>query len=93
MPSKKGRKVPQLKRSSGGNSLEPVKNLDGYKKKPGQTGLHAPDSIDAIRKPRPDQRKETGEPFFGGVSEARISEQTYDCYKPIKKTNASKKKK
>lgn len=93
MASKKGKKVPQLKQGSGGGSLEPVKSIEGHPKVPGQTGLHPPDSLNAIRKPKPEQRKE-GTPYFGGVTEPKVAEQTYDCYNPIpKKTPKSKKKK
>lgn len=88
--AKQGKKVPELK-SPASNSLEPVKSIEGYTKVPGQTGLHPPESLDAIRKPKPEQRKE-GEPYFGGVSEPKVSEQTYDCYDPPKKTPAKRKK-
>lgn len=92
MASKKGKKVPELKQSTKNNSLEPVKLIDGSTKAPGQTGLHAPDTLDAIRKPKPDQRQD-GKPFFGGVSEPKVAEQTYDCYKPSTKSAPKAKKK
>lgn len=92
MAGKKGKQVPQLKQTNLSDSLEPNKSLEGFDKKPGQVGIHAPDSLDAIRKPKPEER-ETGKPYFGGVSEPKVSEQTFDCYQPIKKSGGKKSKK
>jgi hypothetical protein len=90
--SKKGKKVPELKQSTESNSLEPVKGLESYQKQPGQVGIHKPGSLDAIRRPKPEERVDTGERVFGGVTEPKVAEQTYDCYNPIRKVDPPKKK-
>lgn len=86
------KKEKQVKQETANNSLETNKFIDNFPKAPGQTGLHAPNSLDAVRKP-PIEQRSSGEPFFGGVSEPKVSEQTYDCYKPINKTKPPAKKK
>lgn len=68
--------------------LEPPKTIEGFPKAPGQTGLHAPRSIDAIRRPRPEERVDKGDRYFGGVSEAKRVDQASDLYNPSSKTKA-----
>ncbi len=74
--STSGKKSSSSKKTS--NSLKPT-SISGHKKVPGQTGLAAPGSIDALRKPSRDQRT-SGKPFVAGVSEPVVSDQTYDLY-------------
>lgn len=90
MAMRKGRRVPQLRRASASNSLEGTKTVAGFSKAPGQTGLHAPHSLDAVRKPKPEQRTKQP-PTIGGVSQPRVSEQTYDCYKPVRRVKKKSK--
>jgi hypothetical protein len=90
MAAEKGKKVSQLKQSTESNSLEAGKNLEGFAKAPGQTGLAAPHSLDAIRKPKPDQRVDKGERVFGGVSEPKRVDQTDDLYVPPGKAMSDK---
>lgn len=75
--STSGKKSSSPKKTS--DSLKPKGSISGHKKAPGQTGLAAPGSIDALRKPSRDQRT-TGKPFVAGVSEPVVSDQTYDLY-------------
>lgn len=89
---KKGKKVPELHEEST-DALDNVRKVSGSRKAPGQVGLHAPDSIDAIRRPKKENRKDSGRREFGGVSAPQVSDQTYDCYKPLRKVNPPKKKK
>jgi hypothetical protein len=84
MATRKGRKVPQLRKTSASNSLDVTKFVAGFSKSPGQTGLHAPQSLDAIRKPSPGQRQK-GAAMIGGISKPRVADQTYDCYKPSRR--------
>lgn len=85
MGTKKGKKVSQLHESTGSNSLETGKMVEGHAKAPGQVGLHAPNTADAVRRAKAENRKDTGDRAFGGISPPRVSEQTYDCYNPIRK--------
>ena len=80
MPEGKGKKVSQLKQATNSNSLEPAKAVEGFAKVPGQTGPYAPNTLDAIRKPKPEQRVDKGERIFGGVSEPKQVDQTNDLY-------------
>jgi len=91
--AEKGRKVGELKQTNPSNSLEPVKGLDSTRKAPGQVGLWAPGTMDAIRKPPKESRVDTGERVFGGVSAPKVSDQTYDVHNPIRKVNPPAKKK
>ena len=90
--NKKGKKVGELKQVNMSNSLEPAKGLESYAKKPGQVGIHAPESLDSVRRRKPEERVDTGERVFAGVSAPQVSPQTYDCYKPVKKSEPKKKK-
>ena len=81
---KKGVKVDGLKQQ-GTNDLNVHKNVSGHGKAPGQVGLAAPHSLDGIRKPRAEQRVDTGKRTFGGVSAPKVSDQTYDLYNTKKK--------
>ena len=88
----KGKKVNQLRQQNNTNSLEAAgKDIEGFKKQPGQVGLHAPHNIDAIRRAKAENRKDTGERVFGGVSQPKVSDQTYDLYKPLRKNSPKKK--
>ena len=89
----KGRQVSQLYQAVEDNSLEPTKGLDSIKKAPGQVGLHNQHSIDGIRRAKPEDRIDKGEKIFVDISMPKIAEQTYDCYNPIRKVSAPKKKK
>ncbi len=93
MAAEKGRKVGELKQTNPSNSMEPVKSLESVTKQPGQVGLWAPNNIDAIRKPPKEARVDTGERVFGGVCAPKVSDQTYDCYNPVRKVDPPKKKK
>ena len=90
---KKGRKVDQLFQSTESNSLEATKDMDTFKKAPGQVGLHAPHNIDAVRRAKAEDRVDTGKRVFGGVSAPKVADQTYDCYSPIRKVDPPKKRK
>lgn len=90
---KEGKQVSQLKQTNPSNSLEAKKGLDSSRKAPGQVGLWAPNTMDAIRKPPKESRVDTGERVFGGVSSPQISDQTYDVHAPIRKVNPPTKKK
>lgn len=89
----KGKKVSELKQSTGNNSLEPTKGVEGFAKAPGQTGLYGPQSIDAVRRPKPEQRVDKGERVFGGVSEPKVVDQTNDLYTPPGKGKSTPPKK
>lgn len=89
----KGKKVEELIQKNPSNSLEPVKTVDSIKKAPGQVGLAAPQSLDAIRRPKPEERVDKGERVFAGVAKPTISDQTYDLYNPIRKVDPPKKQK
>jgi len=91
--AEKGRKVEQLKQTSPSDSLEATPNVSSPKKAPGQVGLWAPQTMDAIRKPQKESRVDTGERVLGGVSTPKVSEQTYDVYNPIRKVTPPVKKK
>ena len=90
---KKGRKVEELRQSTESNSLEASKDMDSFKKAPGQVGLHAPQTLDAVRRAKAEDRVDTGKRVFGGVSAPKVADQTYDCYNPIRKVDPPKKKK
>lgn len=91
MEKPKGKKVPELKKATNSNSLEATKSVDGFAKAPGQTGLYGPQSLDAVRKPRPEQRVDKGERIFGGVSEPKRVDQSEDLYAPSPKSKSPKK--
>lgn len=86
---KKSAKVPGLKEKAS-DDLNVHKNVSGHKKAPGQVGLAAPHTLDAIRKPKSEQRMDTGKRDFGGVSAPQVSDQTYDLYNTPKKSNKKK---
>lgn len=67
-------------RQKGSGDLNVHKNIGGHGKAPGQVGISDPHSLDGIRKPRADQREDTGQRSFGGVSAPKVSDQTYDLY-------------
>jgi hypothetical protein len=85
MAKGKGKQVPQLKQSTNSNSLEATKSVEGFAKTPGQTGLYAPNTIDAVRRAKPEDRVDKGERVFGGVSEPKQVDLTNDLYVPPKK--------
>ena len=81
---KKGVQVSGLKQK-GTSDLEVSPKVSGHGKAAGQVGLAGPHSLDAIRKPRSDQRVDNGQRVFGGISAPKVSEQTYDLYNTKKK--------
>ncbi|NUM33923.1 MAG: hypothetical protein HUU50_05235 [Candidatus Brocadiae bacterium] len=89
----KGKKVEELVQTNESNSLEAAKSIGSSKKAPGQVGLSAPHTLDAIRRPKPEERVDKGERVFAGVAKPKIADQTYDCYNPIRKVDAPKKAK
>ncbi len=89
----KGKKVEELIQKNESNSLEPAKSIDSIKKAPGQVGLSAPHTLDAIRRPKPEERVDKGERVFAGVAKPKIADQTYEVYKPLRKVEPPKKAK
>ena len=89
----KGKKVEELVQKNESNSLEAAKSIGSNQKAPGQVGLSAPHTLDAIRRPKAEERVDKGERVFAGVAKPKIVDQTYDCYNPIRKVDPPKKTK
>lgn len=91
----KGKRAPHSKKAVANGPLDAIQKISAHSKAPGQVGLHAPQSLDAIRRANPEQRKKSqSEPVFGGKAGFQVSPQTYDCYKPAHKgqTKSGRKK-